>query len=417
MNNYTTDLYEIKRENINFSKKLTKGLGQVESKFVTEMIYGITKTQSVILSNIADVLKEDIKKINTVERLSKNLNQDLSDDIIYSNYMKEVNKVIGEEPIILVDDSDVIKPYGKRFEALGKVRDGSSLRNVYEKGYFMTEIVALSEKEKHPISIYSHIHSSYQKGYQSTNNETFKGIEQVLNYIDKPCTFILDRGYDANKYINKINRTKNYFVLRLTEKRNLIYKGKKIKATVLRDLRKGKIKMTVMFQKEKKECYVTYLNVKVSASKKEMRLVLVYGIGEVPMMLLTNRTITSKKDVIKVVRLYMSRWRIEDYFRFKKQAFGFEDFRVRSLKSINNINQMVSYVIGFICFLTEKMDNKLLTIKVLERANGIRNKLIFYYTRMAKGIYNILSYAKTGIKKYLNIRVKTPYKQLQFKLE
>ena len=28
MIHYTTDLYEIKRENISFSKKLTKGLGQ-----------------------------------------------------------------------------------------------------------------------------------------------------------------------------------------------------------------------------------------------------------------------------------------------------------------------------------------------------------------------------------------------------
>ena len=56
------------------------------------------------------------------------------------------------------------------------------------------------------------------------------------------------------------------------------------------------------------------------------------------MMLATNKAIKSKEDVVSIVRTYMSRWRIEEYFRFKKQHFGFENFRVRSLMSINNLN-------------------------------------------------------------------------------
>jgi len=49
-------LYEMKREIINYSKKLIKGQGQVESKFVTEMIYGMIRSQSSIISNISDAL-------------------------------------------------------------------------------------------------------------------------------------------------------------------------------------------------------------------------------------------------------------------------------------------------------------------------------------------------------------------------
>lgn len=107
-----------------------------------------------------------------------------------------------------------------------------------------------------------------------------------------------------------------------------MFKGKKYKAAVLRDSRKGKIKMNILFQDKMKECYISHLNVKISASKKEMRLVLVYKIGEVPIMLLTNKQIRSKKEAIKTVRLYLSRWRKEDYFRFKKQNYDFENFRV-----------------------------------------------------------------------------------------
>ena len=71
--------------------------------------------------------------------------------------MKEINKVIGDEPVILVDDSEVIKSYGKILESLS-----------YEKGY------ASTKNEKQPISVYSHIHSSHDKNYKSTNEETSK---------------------------------------------------------------------------------------------------------------------------------------------------------------------------------------------------------------------------------------------------
>ena len=97
----------------------------------------------------------------------------------------------------------------------------------YEKGY------ALTKNEKQPISVYSHIHSSHEKNYKSTNVETFKGIEQVLKHIKRRCTVIFDRGYDANNFIIKMLKTNSDFVLRLTEKRNLIYKGKMFKSTVL----------------------------------------------------------------------------------------------------------------------------------------------------------------------------------------
>ena len=123
-------------------------------------------------------------------------------------------------------------------------------------------------------------------------------------------------------------------------------------------------------------------------------------------MLITNRTINSKEDVIDIVRTYMSRWRIEEYFRFKKQEYGFENMRVRSLKAINNINKME--------ILAERMDKKLLTIKVILRANALRSKVQFYYYQMAKGIQDMLKFAKCGIQNYLQIERRNTHKQLCF---
>lgn len=60
------------------------------------------------------------------------------------------------------------------------------------------------------------------------------------------------------------------------------------------------------------------------------------------MKLLTNIKSVEKEGVIKIVRLYLSRWRIEEYFRGKKQEYDFENMRVRTLKVMNNLNMMLT---------------------------------------------------------------------------
>lgn len=58
-----------------------------------------------------------------------------------------------QEPVIHIDDSDVVKPDGYKFEALGLVRDGSkstASKTVYEKGYHVTEACVLTGNN-HPV--------------------------------------------------------------------------------------------------------------------------------------------------------------------------------------------------------------------------------------------------------------------------
>jgi len=415
MTNSTTATYEIKRKIIGFSNKLTSDVGQVQSKFVQDMIYGLAKSKSVLLSNISDALMEPINKINTIERLSNNLVNELNPSIKI-HYNHEVNKVIGKSPIILVDDSDVIKPHGFHFDALGLVRDGSSSKKTYEKGYIVTEMVALTEKKKQPISLFSHIHSSTEKDYKSTNTVTYQGLDEIISVLNEKAVFVFDRGYDMNKLFKYMYKNQQDFVVRLTEKRNLFYKGKWYKSPTLRDSRKGKIKTTVLFQGEQKECYISHLNVQITAAKKNMRLVLVYGLGEKPMMLATNKPILSKEDAVGILRLYLSRWRIEEYFRFKKQEYDFENFRVRDLKAINNLNLLLTYTLGFIGMLAENVGRKNLSNKMIKNSNSLRSKVLFYGYQIAKGIAKTLVYARTGIEEWKNIRHNEKYLQLELKL-
>lgn len=415
MKNFTTDTYEIKRKIINFSNKLTIDSGQIQKKFLQDMIYGMSKSKSILLSFISEALIEKTKKINIIERLSNNLKRNL-DKSIKKNYDRQVNKVIGKSPVIMVDDSDIIKPYGNKFNSLGMVRDGSSKKKVYEKGYIVTEMVAITEKQKQPISLFSHIHSSKEKEYKSTNAITFKGLDEVIDTLNRKATYIFDRGYDMNELFKYMHKKEQEFIIRLTEKRNLFYKRKWYKATTLIDSRKGKIKTKVLFQGEEKECYISVLNVQITATKKNIRLVIVYGLSDKPMMLATNKSIFSKDDVKNIVYLYLSRWRIEEYFRFKKQEFGFENFRVRDLKSINNLNQILTYTLGFMGIIAENANTKRLSNKVITNSKSLRTKVLFWGYQIARGIFNILAHAKSGITQWQHIRHIEKYVQLEIKL-
>ena len=176
------------------------------------------------------------------------------------------------------------------------------------------------------------------------------------------------------------------------------------KITTIRDSHKGKINMKLLFQGEEKECSVSVIKVQITAKKKWINLVLVYGLGETPMMLASNIPIKSKEDVIKIARCYLDRWRIEEYFKFKKQEYNFENFRVRTLKSINNLNKMLTYTIGLIALLSEKIGKREFVNKIIKESKSLKQNVYLWFYKIARGIYNILSKVRCGIRDWQNIR-------------
>jgi len=111
------------------------------------------------------------------------------------------------------------------------------------------------------------------------------------------------------------------------------------------------------------DAYLSHIKVQNTASRKDIYLVLVYGITEHPMMLATNREIKSKDDVIKLAKLYFSRWKIEEYFRCKKQMFQFENFRVRKLKAINALNFYLTLCMAFLVHISMKSETNALKLQ------------------------------------------------------
>ena len=127
MVNFTSNTYTLKREILTFSNKISKRFSKPDRKFTADMTYGMLAAGSCLLTDVVDQLHE-----------------------------------VPSDPVIHIDDSDVVKPDGYKFESLGIVRDGSestSAKSIYKKGYHVTEACVLTAGN-HPVSIFSKVHSS-----------------------------------------------------------------------------------------------------------------------------------------------------------------------------------------------------------------------------------------------------------------
>ena len=414
MVNFTSNTYQLKRKILTFTNKISKHLSKPDKKFTADITYGILASKSCLLTDVADQLHESSKKINVVDRLSTHLEKGTPASAAAS-YLQQVKKWTPDEPVVYIDDSDVVKPDGHKFESLGTVRDGSestSTKNVYKKGYHVTEACVLT-CSNHPVSIFSKIHSSSEKAYKSVNTITFQSMELGEALFGK-AVFCMDRGYDDNKMFLKLDELGQDYVIRLKSNRKLLYHNKWTMASELRNRRKGKIKTNVFYKGKSHEAYLSHVKVQITASRKAIYLVLVYGITEHPMMLATNKKISSKEEAVQVARTYFSRWKIEEYFRCKKQMFRFENFRVRKLKAINALNFYITLCMAFLGLVSMEPETNALKVSIIKTADPVKQKVFFCYYRLAKGISSILSYAKEGVR--LWFRTKRPkYRQLCLK--
>lgn len=89
MSNCTMNSYEMKRDILNFSKKLSEGVNKSTSKFVMDMQFGLAKSGSCLISEISRALDKNIKLNYTIERLCDNLSNmyDEEKETIRNNYL------------------------------------------------------------------------------------------------------------------------------------------------------------------------------------------------------------------------------------------------------------------------------------------------------------------------------------------
>jgi hypothetical protein len=373
-----------------------------EEKLVTHMLYGIAASNRCHLTEIARALDEDIAIKKTVDRLSRGLQQFKNHALLQENYLKQVEKHIDETTIFPIDESDAAKPYSVAMEALHPVRDGSTGKTV--PGYNTLEITALTHKTKIPLPVYERVYSAAEKDFLSQDDEVLKGLRFLSERFGHGGIRVMDRGYDANVYMRYFIKNSERFIIRVKKNRMLHYHNQSVNIADLANRYKGKYAFKCTLNGKVIHCKIAEIPVHVPEfGKVPLFLNVVYGFGKEPMYLLTN--CQSRENLHTVIaKMYLLRWRIEDHFRFKKQQFSFEDFRVRSLAAIRTLHQLVTILTGYLGLLSNENDSVMTCIlrevaKPVPRHKKRRPKKILHY-EIAAGFAWLLRKTVANLKAY-----------------
>ena len=412
MNKYSTLASNLKRKILRFSENISEGFPRPVFKFISQMLYGILASQSCHLSKIARTLNEQISLKKTIERLSRNLSTFCESMALFDKYIIETKSFISKKTILIVDGSDIRKPCSSKLEGLCTVYDGSTGKMA--TGYHTIGVSALTSEKKQPIGVYSRVYSSCEKEFVSENEETLKALRFLGRHFKKNNIRAFDRGYDAEVFYEHLIDHEEKFVIRAKKNRNVIYKDKSINIFTLAKKAKGIYSLN--FQKKDggiAKCIVSIIPIKLPCRPDDdLNLIVCQGIGKEPLMLITNMQSDDNRIALVVTKVYLLRWRIEEFYGFKKQQFDFENFRIRSLDSIRNLDLILTIAIGFLGMMSDKVTEQNIAMELINISKRIFDIPKFLFYAVADGIFLVFTKCKPGIADLLHPKPKDP--QLSF---
>ena len=235
--------------------------------------------------------------------------------------------------------------------------------------------------------------SSIEDGYVSQNDEIFKGLAWLVKTFGNQGVHVFDRGFDRGIVYEHLLREDMPFIVRADKQRNVLYKGTTLNILDVAKRYKGKCNLNIRGV----PCKTSIASVKLPKFRDvPLHLVTIHGLGEEPLMLLTNLKSNDSKLSNAITKMYLLRWRVEENFRFKKIDFQIEGFRVRSLKAIRALHRIVTILTGFIALLSEIREDFALTAQLVAATNRIFNfswphfRRCFLHYAIADGIANLL---------------------------
>lgn len=377
-----------------FSGKLSTHFSRPLRRFVEQMLYGIQAAQDVKLSCIGRALEEGIPLLKTEERLSRNLEHEELEAELQRQVAEMGSRYVHPDTYVLVDPSDIRKPYAEKMEYLATVHDGS--RNELAEGYWLCMIAAAELDVHRVVPLYQALYSAEAPDFVSENHQILRGIDQVRHYAGKRGIYVMDRGGDRMNLFDPFLDRGMRFIVRQRGDRHVLTHGRKcsIAAVAAGCTRFWYTRVERGVEGKRKAYYLSfgYCKVQLPKRRETLYLVVVDGFGQEPLMLLTNLELKhSFKSLWSVVGGYLTRWRIEDTIRFWKQSYHVEDIRVLTYQRLRNMIALLSAV----CFFAAVRLGQAVKLQILaSRVKQISKRLFaipeFHYYALADGMAYVL---------------------------
>jgi hypothetical protein len=303
--------------------------------------------------------------------------------------------------LLILDLSDISKKYARKMEYLAHVHDGSE--GGLGTGYWLLQVIGAETGHRSVLPIYNRLYSQKSPDHQSENIEILTAIETVSGATEGKGVWVMDRGGDRDKLLFPLIHSKKRFLIRLCQGRHLIYQGR-----ALDDLEIAQgcpmlyLESVIKEEGEKARCLRLEFGVRpvmLPGRPEPLSLVVVRGFGEEPLMLLTNVPLKkTRKSLWWAVQSYMTRWTIEETFRFIKQSYQLEDIRLLTYVRLQNMMAFVLAAAYFtMVYLNLRTKLRVLTGHVLDAARRVFGIPDFRFYALADGIKAHLFGQKKGL--------------------
>jgi len=342
----------------NYVNKFSNILPKPYFKCLKETMKAMLVESTPNVRKIAMSMPGDVSLKKKQERITYHLDKDKTFEDLNNAFLMCQAKKITSDSVIIIDESDIIKPCAKKMEHLSKVRDGST--GAIENGYYSFNSTIVNQDniggvDIHPL--YSYIYANDVEP-ESKNDRLCNFLVDLTIYSENKGILTFDRGYDDRKLIHQLCDQENDFVIRAMDRRDLLVDGKKVKfKEVTKNISleydykspNGRKKFIYGLRKVR---VITDPHPLKNPNSVEVWLVvsrygkkggLFYSFAN-----FKNKMLDEESLGKKVLETYAKRWKIEEQFRHVKQDMNLEKIQLLVYQRIKSMNLWITILMGFI---------------------------------------------------------------------
>lgn len=302
------------------------------------------------------------------------------------------NLAFSDHVDILIDKSDLAKPYAKKMENLKSIADGSD--NYKVKNGFETTNFMMKTKQHNNYMLYSEVQDPNEMTQKEKEHLIINKLDIVFS--DKKRLYIGDSGYSGETNIYQFLLNDDTFILRLKSNRTMdICESEEFDYTaeILGQLQSKwnlqTIATSVNYNGKCGTAKISMITGYLEKVKQELTFIIITSTIGSSMILVTNLNCNDLLDARKIYFKYLSCWKIEQSFKFMKEQYKLEKFHVRSFQSIQNIYKLVNIIFNYFAFLLKRKNSLLMKYLIDISLNiNFKKDVKFKYYRIADGIKN-----------------------------
>ena len=343
------------------AKKVSANMSRPVAKFIKHMLFGICGTGNASVHNIAKNIKDNTSTKKTSERLYRNLGRVGLNQELQAALLDVISPKIKQDTLIIVDESDIEKPYAKKMEGCKMVHNGS--KSMQTNGYNLLNFLACIENGKglNLLPISSDLISTDIE-LDSIKQIMHDMLVEIALKFNGKGLFVFDRGYDDRKTIGFLVENGMRFIIRGVGKRNI--KEDQIE----KDFKLAVKEMQFQYELpgfkagETFRCATRRIGVRTDdhpsrkANSVDVSLVVVRKFknkaqkGKDFYLLCDFADPSmSEHDIIQqAIIAYRKRWKIEEVHRQMKHDFKWESMRLASYTKLKNLNMLMTISLYFV---------------------------------------------------------------------